>query len=114
MKHLNVPSKSWRRAQAATSLTSAAANFLKYTSLKGNETKAKLNYWNLIKIKRASAQERKQSTKLKKTVNSNPQNGRRYLQMTVQIKGWYPRSIRNFSNSTPKKQLIQSRNGQKT
>ena len=67
--------------------------------MKARETKAKMNYWDFIKIK-ASTQQRKQSTKL----TDNLQNGRRYLQITYQIKGWYPRSIKNLSNSTPKKQ----------
>ena len=48
--------------------------------IKAKETKAKMNYWDLIKIK-ASAQQKKQSTKLK----DNLQNGRRYLQMTYQL-----------------------------
>ena len=34
--------------------------------------------------------------------------------MTHQIKSEYPKSIKNSSNSTPKEQIIQSRNGQKT
>jgi len=37
-----------------------------------------------------------------------------YLQITLQIKGWYPRCIKNFSNSTAKKQVIKSKNRQKT
>lgn len=32
--------------------------------------------------------------------------------MTLQIESWYPRSIKTFSNSTPKK-IIMSKNGQK-
>ena len=58
------------------------SNFLLNTPTEARETKAKMNYWDLIKIK-ASAQRRKQSAKLK----GNRQNGRRYLQMTYQIKG---------------------------
>ena len=58
------------------------SNFLQGTSRKARETKAKMNSWDFIKIK-ASAQPKKQSTKLK----DNLQNGRRYLQMTYQIKG---------------------------
>ena len=60
----------------------AHSNFLLNTSLEARKTKAKMNYWNLIKIK-TSAQGRKKSVKLK----GNRQNGRRYLQMTYQIKG---------------------------
>ena len=37
-----------------------------------------------------------------------------YFQLTYQIKGKYPKSIKNLPNSTPKEQIIQSRNGQKT
>ena len=51
--------------------------FLLNTSLAARETKAKMNYWDLIKIK-TFAQRRKQSAKLK----GNWKNGRRYLQMT--------------------------------
>ena len=59
------------------------SNFLQDTSMKARETKAKMNYWSLIMIK-TSAQQKKQSTKLK----DNLQNERRYLQMTYQIKGY--------------------------
>ena len=40
------------------------SNLLPNTSLETRETKAKMNYWDLIKIK-SSAQQRKQSAKLK-------------------------------------------------
>ena len=40
------------------------SNFLFNTSLEARETKAKMNYWDLIKIK-TSAQRRRQSAKLK-------------------------------------------------
>ena len=56
------------------------SNFLQDTSMKASETKAKMNYWDFIKIR--SFCTAKQSTKLK----GNLQNGRRYLQMTYQIK----------------------------
>ena len=50
-------------------------------SPEARETKAKMNYWDFLKIK-TSAQERKKSTKLK----GNLWNGRRYLQMTYPIR----------------------------
>ena len=50
------------------------SNFLLNTSLEARETKAKMNYWDLIKIKKTSAQRRKQSAKLK----DKQRNGRRY------------------------------------
>ena len=44
----------------------ACSNFLLNASPEARETKAKMNYWDLIKIK-SSAQRRKQSAKLKAT-----------------------------------------------
>ena len=58
------------------------SNFLLDTSPKARELKAKMNYWDFMKIK-TSAMQRKQSTKLK----ANQWNGKRYLQMTYQTKG---------------------------
>ena len=58
------------------------SNFLQDTSTKARETKAKMNYWDFIKIK-ASAQWKRQLTKVKGSL----QNGRRYLQMTYLIEG---------------------------
>ena len=77
-------------------------------SPKAKETKAKMNFWDFIKIK-SFCTARKPSTELKGSL----WNGRRYLQMTLQIKGWDPRSIKNFSNSIHEKQIIKSINGQK-
>ena len=57
-------------------------NFLQDTSMKARETKAKINYWDVLQIKRfCTAKETDKKTK------SNLQNGRRYLQITYQIKG---------------------------
>ena len=84
------------------------SNFFHDRSPKARETKEKMNLWDFIKIK-ASAQPRKEPKKLR----GSPWNGRIYLQMTLQIKDWYPRSTNNFSNSIHKKQIIKSKNGQK-
>ena len=84
-------------------------NFLLDMSQKAKETIANISNWGLIKIK-SSAQLKKQSTTLK----VNLQNWKRYLQMTYLIKPYYPKSTDNISNSAPKIQIIQWRNGQKT
>ena len=58
------------------------SNFLLNTSPEARETKAKMNYWDLIKIKIfCTTKETISKTK------RQPGNGRRYLQMTYQIKG---------------------------
>ena len=85
MKDLNVRQESIKILEENTGNTLfelSHSNFLQDTSTKAKETKAKMNYWDFIKI-RSFAQQRIQSTKLK----DNLQNGRRYLQMTYQIKG---------------------------
>ena len=79
------------------------SNFFHDTSPKARGTKAKMNFWDLIKIK-SFYTAKKQSSKQR----GNPQNGRRYLQMKLQIKGCYPRSIKNFSNSIHEKQINKS------
>ena len=84
------------------------SNFFHDTSPKARETKEKMNFWDFIKIKSFCTAKETSSKQ-----RGNPRNGRRFLQMIVQIKGWYPRSIKNFSNSINEKQIIKSKNGQK-
>ena len=73
------------------------SNFLQDTSMKARETKAKMNYWDFKIRSFCTAKETVNKTK------RQPTDGRGYLQMTYQIKGWYPRSIKNLSNLTSKK-----------
>ena len=57
------------------------SNLLLNMSPKARETKAKMNYWDLIKIKTFCT--------MKKTISKTKrqEDGRRYLQTTYQIKG---------------------------
>ena len=80
MKDLNVRQEAIKILEGKTGknlFDLSHSNFLLNTSPEARETKAKMNYWVLIKIK-TSAQQRKQSAKLK----GNRQNGRRHLQTT--------------------------------
>ena len=84
MKDLNMRQRSIKILEENTGNTLfelGHGNFLQDTSMKAKETKAKMNYWDLTKIK--SFCTAKETTKLK----DNLWNGRRYLQMTYQIKG---------------------------
>ena len=60
----------------------SCSNSVLDTSPKARERKAKINYWDFIKIK-SFAQQREQSTNPK----DNQQNGKPYLQISFQIKG---------------------------
>ena len=85
MKDLNVRQESIKILEeniGSNCFNLSHSNFLLDSSPKAKETKAKMNYWDFIKI-RSFCIAKEQSTKLK----DNLQNGRRYLQMTYQIKG---------------------------
>ena len=103
------PSKSLRRT-SSNLFELIHSNFLSDTSPKPRETKANMNYWHLIKIKKNLLHSKEKSTKLKGRL----QNARRHLQVTYLIQGHYPKSIKNLSNSTPKNPITQLRNEQKT
>ena len=85
MKDLNVKQESIKILEENTGNTLfelGHSNFLQNTSMKAKETKAKVNCWDFIKVK--------SFCRVKETVNKTKrqlQNGRRYLQMTCQIKG---------------------------
>ena len=71
---------------------------------KGKGNKSKNELLGLHQDKKASAQPRKQSKKLR----GSPWNGKRYLQVMLQVKDWYPRSTKNISNSIREKQINKS------
>ena len=62
-----------------------------------------MNIWDFIRIK-SFCTPRKQSKKLR----GSPRNGSIYLPRTLQIRDWYPRSAKNFSNSIHEKQINKS------
>ena len=95
MKDLNVRKEASKILEEKTGnnlFDFSHSNFLLDMSLEARETKTKINYWGLIKVK-SFAQGRKQSGKLK----GSQWKRRRYLQKTYQIKGYYPNSIKNVS-----------------
>ena len=85
MNDLNVSQESIKILEESTGNTLFKldhSKFLQDKSMKAKETKAKMNYWYFIKI-RSFCTAKDTVSKLK----DNLQNGRRYLQMTYQIKG---------------------------
>ena len=85
MKDLNVRQETIKILEEKTSknlFDFGHSNFLLNMSPEARETKAKINYWDLIKIKSfCTAKETISKTK------RQPMEWRRYLQMTYQIKG---------------------------
>ena len=81
MKDLNVKQESIKILEenmGSNLFDLGCSNFLLDTSPKAMETKAKMNYWDFIKIK-TSTQQRKGSTKLK----DKQQNGRICLKCLI-------------------------------
>ena len=77
------------------------SNFLLNTSLEARETKAKMNYWDLIKIKICIAKEKISKTKRQLT------EWEKIFANDVSDKGLVSKIYKNLSNSTPKKEIIQ-------
>ena len=72
-------------------------SFLLNTSPEARETKAKMNYWDLIKIK-SFCTEKETISKTKR----QPTEWEKIFANNVSDKGLYPKSIKNLSNSTSK------------
>ena len=82
MNDLNVKQESIKILEENTGNTLfelGHSKFVEDTSLKARETKLKMNFWDLIKIKSFCT--------AKETAKPKAMNGRRYLQMTYLIKG---------------------------
>ena len=78
------------------------SNFLLNTSPEERETKAKMNYWDLIKIKSfCTVKETISKTKRQLT------EWEKIFANDISDKGLVSKSAKNLSNSTPKKQIIQ-------
>ena len=106
MKDLNVRQESIKILEKNTGDTLfelGHSSFLQDTSMKSRETKAKMNYWDLIKIKSFCT--------AKETVNKTkrqPTEWEKIFANDRSDKGLFPRTIKNLLNSTPRKQTIQS------
>ena len=102
MKDLNVRQeaiKILKEKAGKTLFDLGHSNFLLNTSLEARETKAKMNYWNLIKIKRKEtiSKTKRQLTEWEKIFTND-----------LSDKGLISKIYtENLSNSTPKKQIIQ-------
>ena len=85
------------------------SKFLFNTSPEARETKAKMNYWDLIKIKIfCTAKETISKTK------RQPTEWEKIFANDISDKGLVSKIYNNLSNSTPKNQRTLRRNGQNT
>ena len=106
MKDLNVRQESIRILEENTGnslFELGHSNFLQDTSMKARETKAKMNCWDLIKIKSFCT--------AKETVNKTkrqPTEWEKIFANDLSDKGLVSKIYKELRNSTVKKQTIQS------
>ena len=106
MKDLDVRQESIKILEENTGNTLfeiSHSNFLQDTSSKAKETKAKMNYWDFIKIRSFCT--------AKDTVNKTkrqPTEWEKIFAKDVSDKGLVSKIYKNLLNSTPKEQTIQS------
>ena len=103
IKDLNVRQEAIKilEEKASKNLFDPGHSKLFNTSLEERETKVKLNYWGLIKIKSFCI--------VKETINRTkrqPTEWEKIFANDTSDKGLVPKSIKNLSNSTPKKHII--------
>ena len=112
MEDLNVRQEAIKILKEKAGKTSAdlgCSNFLLNTSLEARETKAKMNYWDLIKIKSfCTAKETISKTK------SQPMEWEKIFANDVCDKGLLSKVYKELIQLNTKKQIIQLKNGQKT
>ena len=100
MKDLNVRQETIKTLEEKAGknlLDLSCRNFLLDTFPKARELKAKMNYWDLIKIKNFCT--------AKETINKTKRQPNRIGKDWT--KGYCPKSIKSSRNSTPEKQIIQ-------
>ena len=79
------------------------SNFLLDMFPEARETKAKMNYWDLIKIKSFRNQAKETISKTKR----QPTEWEKIFANTISDTGLVSKIYNDLSNSTPKKQIIQ-------
>ena len=97
MKDLNVRQESIKIIEENIGYNLFDISYSKFfygTSPKARETKGKNELVGLHQDKNLLHSQGNSQ----KILRGSPRNGRGYLQMTLQIKDWYPRSTKNLSN----------------
>ena len=112
MKELNVRQESIKILEEDTGsnlFNHGYSNIFLGTLPKAREARAKMNYWDFIKMKSfCTAKETVNKTKRQLT------EWEKIFANDISDKGLVSKSIKNLSKSTPREQIIQTINGQRT